>query len=303
MRIVSLLPSATEIVAALGFQSNLVGRSHECDFPPGVKDLPVVTSPQLKVEASSGQIDREVKALLEKGLAIYRVDVEQLKALRPDILVTQSQCEVCAVSEAELEKALQDWVGGRPKIVSLKPNSLADVWLDIQRVADQLGVSERGRKLVQGLREMMAQVSEKASLSDVRPTIACLEWMDPLMAAGNWMPELVELAGGQNLFGRAGEHSPWMSWEELKRANPEVIVVLPCGFDIHRTRREIHVLQSHHGWEELQAVRQHRVYLTDGNQYFNRPGPRLVDSLEILAEILHPANCDYGHRNKGWEIL
>lgn len=302
-RVISLIASATEIVCALGFADRLVGRSHECDFPDEVRRLPVVTEPKFLTQGTSAEIDRRVKDLLEQALSVYRVDALRLKALRPDVIVTQSQCEVCAVSLSEVERAVADWLEARPRIVSLEPTGLADLWTDIARVADALGVPERGAALVESLQERMAAIAERAGGLAGRPSVASIEWIDPLMAAGNWMPELIEKAGGVSLFGEAGKHSPGMRWEALVRADPEVIVVLPCGFDMARTRAEMPALTGRPDWRELRAVRAGRVFLTDGNQYFNRPGPRLVESLEILAEILHPEAFHLGHEGTGWERL
>ncbi len=302
-RVISLIASATEIVCALGLAGRLVGRSHECDFPDEVRRLPVVTEPKFLTQGTSAEIDRRVKDLLERALSVYRVDALRLRALRPDVIVTQSQCEVCAVTLSEVEQAVSDWLEARPRIVSLEPTGLADLWTDIARVADALGVPERGAALVESLQERMAAIAERAGGLAGRPSVASIEWIDPLMAAGNWMPELVEKAGGVSLFGEAGKHSPGMRWEALVRADPEVIVVLPCGFDMARTRAEMPALTGRPDWRELRAVRAGRVFLTDGNQYFNRPGPRLVESLEILAEILHPEAFHLGHEGTGWERL
>jgi iron complex transport system substrate-binding protein len=303
LRIVSLIPSATEIVAALGFEDALVGRSHECDFPRGVVRLPVCTEPKIRLDGTSSDIDRQVKSVVEASLSVYRVFTDQLEALRPDVIVTQSQCEVCAVSLQDVEQAVCSLVSSKPKIVSLEPNRLADVWLDIARVAGGLGAQERGQALVADLQARLESVQSATRRLETRPTVACIEWTEPVMAAGNWMPELVDMAGGVNLFGEAGCHSPWLQWEDLIERDPDVIVILPCGFDLERTRIESAPLQRRAGWTELRAVRSGRVYVTDGNQYFNRPGPRLVESLEILAEILHPASFDFGHRGAGWQPL
>ena len=303
MRVASMLASATEIVAALGFRDELVARSHECDFPAGVDALPCCTEPKIDLRGTSREIDDRVKAIVQEGLSVYRVDGDKLKALRPDVIVTQSQCEVCAVSETDLRQAVCDWLDATPKIVTLKPDTLADIWTDIQNVADALGAPARGRALIASIQDRMTDVASSAGSLGERPTVACIEWIDPLMAGGNWMPELVAMAGGANLFGTAGKHSPWMTWEELRRGDPEVIVVMPCGFDIDRTRREMPALTSRADWPRLRAVRAGRVYLTDGNQYFNRPGPRIADSLEILAEVLHPQRFDFGHQGRGWVAL
>lgn len=299
-RIVSLIASSTEIVCALGLEDQLVGRSHECDFPESVQRLPVCTEPKFNVHGSSGEIDQRVKALLRDALSVYRVHPDILKQLRPEVILTQTQCEVCAVSLKDVEQAVDDWIDSRPRIVSLAPNALADVWKDIQRVAEALNVTDRGQSLVQHLQQRMAVLAEKARQQSHRPTVACIEWIEPLMAAGNWMPELVEMAGGANLFGEAGKHAPWMTWEQLCEKDPEVIVLLPCGFDIERIQQEMPLLTQRPEWGRLRAVQAGRVFLTDGNQYFNRPGPRLAESLEILAELLHPETFSFGHEGKGW---
>jgi iron complex transport system substrate-binding protein len=299
-RIVSLLPSCTEIVCALGLGDRLVGRSHECDFPALVRELPICTTPKLDTHASSAEIDREVKTLLRDALSIYRIDTAKLKELRPDVILTQSQCEVCAVSLPEVEQALGQWTGSRPRLLSLAPNSLADVWDDILRVSEALEVSRRGVELVARLKHRVESIASRTRKLSRHPSVACLEWLDPLMAAGNWVPELVELAGGQNLFGEAGKHSSWLDGSVVRAQDPEIIVVMPCGFDLARAREEMPALTRTAGWEDLRAVKSRQVYLTDGNQYFNRPGPRLVESLEILAEIVHPEIFQFGHEGNGW---
>jgi iron complex transport system substrate-binding protein len=300
-RIVSLIASATEIVCALGFEDHLVGRSHECDYPESVRRLPICTEPKFDVEGSSCEIDQRVKALLREALSVYRVDAERLRELEPDVIVTQSHCDVCAVSLRDVERAVCSWLSACPRLVSLAPNGLADVWTSIEQVAEALDAPERGAELISRLQSRINAIAEQARTLSTRPTVACIEWIDPLMAAGNWMPELVELAGGVNLFGEAGKHSPWMTWEQLAARDPDVIVVLPCGFDMDRSRRDMPVLTSRPEWSRLRAVRDGRVFLADGNQYFNRPGPRLVESLEILAELLHPKAFRFGHEGTGWQ--
>lgn len=302
-RVVSLIASSTEIVCALGCEDWLVGRSHECDYPESVKRLPACTEPKFTTDGTSYEIDQRVKALLQEALSVYRVDAEKLKQLQPDVIITQSQCEVCAVSLRDVQEAVCTWLGSQPRIVNLEPNALADVWQDIRRVADALGIPARGAALVERLQERIAAIKERGAALPHRPTVACIEWIDPLMAAGNWMPELVEIAGGITCFGVAGEHAPWLSWEELWAKDPDVIFVAPCGFDVRRTRAEMSALMQQPGWSGLRAVRQQRVYLADGNQFFNRPGPRLVESAEILAEVLHPEAFSFGHEGTGWQRL
>lgn len=299
-RIVSLLPSATEIVCALGFENELVGRSHECDYPARVVKLPALTEPKFKVEGTSAEIDQRVKRIVGEALSVYRVDAAMLRELHPEVIVTQSQCEVCAVSQRDVEAAVAGWLGASPKIVSLAPYALADIFSDIKRVAAALEAADRGAVLVEKLRSRMDAIAVRASALGTRPTFACIEWIEPMMAAGNWMPEMAAMAGGANMFGRAGEHSPWMKFEELAAADPEVIMIAPCGFDIARTMSEMAALTGDARWPSLRAVRERRIFLADGNQYFNRPGPRIAESLEILAEILHPEAFHFGHEGAGW---
>jgi iron complex transport system substrate-binding protein len=301
-RIVSLIASATEIVCYLGFEDQLVGRSHECDYPESVKRLPVCTAPKIDIHAASGEIDGRIKSILRDGLSVYRVDAEKLRELKPDVVVTQTQCEVCAVSQRDVEAALCDWVDSRPQIVSLAPNTLRDVWNDVARVGEALHDNPwRTRRAVSRLRERSEELARMANTLPDRPTAACIEWIEPLMAAGNWVPELVAMAGGVNLFGEAGKHAPWMTWEQLVAANPDVIALMPCGFDIARTRQEMGPMTERPEWPPLSAVRRKRVFACDGNQYFNRPGPRLVESLRILIELFHPQELNLEPMGRGWE--
>lgn len=303
LRIISLIPSATEIVAALGLSDRLVGRSHECDYPDAVKHLPICTEPKFNPEGTSNQIHDRVTDLLQSALSVYRVKTEVLEALQPTHIITQAQCEVCAVSLADVELAVDSLTQSHPQVISLQPNILADVWTDIQRVADVLGVSSEG--IIEMLKSRISACENKiATLSNShRPTVACIEWIEPLMAAGNWIPELVQLAGGKPLFGEIGKHSPWLQWEDLLAADPDIIILMPCGFDLARTHQEAMPLVTHPDWTHLKAVQLNQIYITDGNAYFNRPGPRLVDSLEILAEIVHPELFAFGYRDRGWQNL
>jgi iron complex transport system substrate-binding protein len=302
-RIVTLLPSATEIVCALGFEDRLVGRSHECDFPRSVERVPALTEPKFNPEGTSAQIDERVKKIVGDALSVYRVDAARLRELRPEVIVTQSQCEVCAVSERDVEAAVEEWLGARPQIVSLAPYGLDDIFTDMQRVADALGAHARGAELVERLRARLTSIAEKALGASERPTVATIEWIDPLMAVGNWMPTLVEMAGAVNLFGNAGEHSPWMKFEELVAKDPDVILISPCGFGMDRAAQDLPALTNRPVWNALKAVRTRRVFMADGNQYFNRPGPRIAESLEILAEITQPKLFHFGHEGSGWRRL
>ncbi len=302
-RVVSLLPSATEIACALGFGEQLVGRSHECDFPATVRGLPALTQPKLDVGRAAAEIDAEVRARGRDGLSVYRVDAERLRALAPDVILTQDQCEVCAASLADVEQALARWQGGAPRVVSLDPRTLRDVFRDFARVAAALGAPERGRALADALSQRVSDLGERAAGLHTQPSVVPIEWIDPLMTAGHWLPELVALAGGRALFGEPGRPSASARWEEIRATDPDVLVVLPCGFDLSRTRVELAPLRAQPGFSELRAVREGRAFLVDGNQYMNRPGPRLVDSLEILCELLHPEAFPPAHRGSGWEPL
>lgn len=299
-RIVSLIASATEIVSALGFEDSMVGRSHECDYPPSVEGLPACSSSKIDVDGSSRAIDDQVRSIVAEALSVYRVDGRLLDELAPTVIVTQTQCEVCAVSLKDVERAVCELVSSAPRIVSLAPMDLGDVFDDIRTVAAALGRPERGERLTAGLTARLDAIRERSSQLVERPAIACIEWIDPLMLAENWVPELVEIAGGAVMLGEAGRHSGYFEFKQMVEADPDVIAVMPCGFDIPRTAAEMRPLAAHPGWADLSAVRNGRVFLTDGNQYFNRPGPRVVESAEILAELLHPEVFDFGHRGSGW---
>lgn len=298
MRIVSLLASATEMVAALGCTDQLVGRSHECDYPPEVLGLPLVSKPLIDVETSSAQIDAQIKELAASvlvpeeaalnALSIYAIDVAELQALRPDVIFTQTQCEVCAVSERDVTRAVEQLTGLQPRVVSLAPYRLDDVWIDVVRVGKALERREQAEALVVVYRqrlECLREITTRQGQGN-RPRVAVLEWLDPLMGAGNWTPELVDYAGGEPVFGEAGIHSPWVSWEELQTENPDVLVLAPCGYSLERTLVDVPILQQHPTWPVLQAVQHGRVYAIDGNQYLNRSGPRLLESAELLARVI-----------------
>lgn len=299
-RIVSLIASATEIVAALGFEKQLVGRSHECDFPPAIADVPVCSASKIDAQASSRRIDAQVRALVDQALSVYRVDAELLDRLAPDLIITQSQCEVCAVSLADVQQAVGKLVSSRPEVVSLEPMDLDDVWKDIHRVAGALEDAGSGEELVDSLTARLSELAGRAQRIAAQPGIACIEWIDPLMFAANWVPSLVEIAGGRIMMGEAGRHSGYFEFGELASRNPDVIAVMPCGFDIAQSMKEMPALTGRPEWSRLSAVRNDRVFVTDGNQYFNRPGPRLVESAEILAELLHPESFNFGHEGIGW---
>jgi iron complex transport system substrate-binding protein len=304
LRIISLLPSATEILAALDLTPFIVGRSHECDFPPEVRERSICTAAQIKTYQPSRQIDADVQTLLQSALSLYEINLDVLQQLCPTHIVTQDQCDVCAVTFSAVEKAVATLVHPRPQIVSLQPNTLADVWADIASVASQFGVDAEPvlTNLFKRIEHCRTQVQHLKI--EQRPTVAAIEWIDPLMGSGNWIPELVEFAGCRNLFGESGRHSPYLDWDKLLEADPDFVVIMPCGFNLERTRQEVQqAIALYPQWLQLRAVKRDRLFITDGNAYFNRPGPRLVDSLEILAEILHPTLFEPKYESTAWEKL
>ncbi len=299
-RIISLLPAATEIVCALGLQQNLVGRSHECDFPESVQQLPVCSDANMEHNLTSLEIDKRVKEILSDALSVYTVNREKIKELQPDVVITQAQCEVCAVSLTEVERALENYLDKPAQIISLEPQKLNDIFTDIENVATALGVAERGAIVVEELQERLDIIKHKLKFAENKPTVACIEWLEPMMISGNWIPELVDIAGGAAILAEAGKHSPYVEWVDIRLADPDIIVLMPCGFPIERTMKEVSILFEQPGFAELKAVKNNRIYIADGNQYFNRPGPRIVDSIEILAEIINPKQFIFGYEGNGW---
>jgi iron complex transport system substrate-binding protein len=293
-RIVSMIASATEIVDALGMLDSLVARSHECDYPERVRALPVCTRPRIDIHADSREIDRAVKESARTSVSIYDVLDDVLDCAAPTHILTQIQCDVCAVSLRDVELALSRGLKTQPRIVSLQPDSLEAIWEDIRIVARALDIAGCGEALVAVKQAEMKALSRPCAQN--APRVACIDWIEPLMAAGNWTPQLIEMAGAVNLFGEAGRHSPWMTWKDLKASDADVLLIAPCGFDLARTEQEMHWLTSRPDWNELRAVREGGVFLADGNQYFNRPGPRVVETLGIVSQIL----CFHSDEGIGW---
>ncbi|TYP94049.1 iron complex transport system substrate-binding protein [Fodinibius salinus] len=299
MRIVSLLPSTTEIISALGKQNQLVGRSHECDFPNGISSLPACTESKFNADGNSYEIDQRIKALLQEGLSIYRVDENQLADLDPDIIVTQDHCEVCAASVDDVKQAVRNRLGKEVKIISVSPTNLFEVVDSIRTIADAIGARKEAEKLTAQMKSELKGIQE-AVTNFYHPEVLALEWMDPLMAAGNWIPELIQLAGGYPVGAQSGQHSPSLGWQKVQKMDPPIITITPCGYSIEQTLSEISILTGRKGWDQLSAVKNKQVFVMDGNHFFNRPGPRLVDSTQILAEILHPAKFRNGNNHSGW---
>jgi iron complex transport system substrate-binding protein len=287
-RVASLLPAATEIVCAVGAEADLVGISHECDFPETIRGLPTLTRARVQPVGASRDIDRGVRRVLQDALAVYEIELARLETARPDVIVTQDLCDVCAVSFDDVCTAVAGLVHQAIRIVNLHPSRLDDIWTDIARVADALGRTEEGAAVVRELQARIAEIARRSAAPGERPRVASIEWIDPVMLGGMWMPELIERAGGIPLVTRPGDHAPTLSRDALEGLSPDVVLVKPCGFPLERSLEELSVLRASLPWDTWSAVRAGRVYVADGNAYFNRPGPRIVESLEILAAALHP---------------
>ena len=287
MRIVSLLPSATEIVCELGLGDQLVGVTHECDYPPFVSALPRVTRTLIPHDATSRGIDELVRERLKTQRALYTLDLPRLKHLRPELIVTQALCDVCAVAEAEVKEAACS-LPGHPRVVNLEPARLADVFDGIRLAAAAAGVPQNAEGLIASLQDRVDTVTAQSARITHRPRVVLLEWIDPPFCSGHWSPELVRLAGGVEGIGQEGRPSQTTAWNQIVAFNPEVLVIACCGLTTERTLHDLPILRGYPHFDELASVRARRVFVVDGNAYFSRPGPRLVDSLEILAHILHP---------------
>ena len=291
-RIVSLLASGTEMVCALGAGDRLVGRSHECDNPGWVKSLPPCSEPAFDISVSSREIDREVNRRIRAGEPLYRIHTELIRELAPDLLIAQAHCEVCAVTPGDLSRTGCEWNGAR--VLALSPFSVEGIFESIAQVADALNAVEQGRTVVEEERERLARVRRNvAGLR--RPAVVMLEWMDPLFAMGNWGPELVEIAGGELLLGNRGQHSAAMPTDLLREADPEFLIVAPCGFSLERALAERAALETLPWWSELRAVRAGTVAFADGNLFFNRSGMTISQTAEIIAEILHGERTESPH--------
>jgi iron complex transport system substrate-binding protein len=288
VRVVSLLPAATEIVAALGRADWLVGVSHECDYPSEVKSRPPVTRCEIYGKGlSSADVDGWVNCELAAGRPLYTLDADLLRALEPDVILTQQLCDVCAIDYGSVS-AFAASLPKRPRIVNLEPSSPAEIFDDIERVAAALGEVDRGPALVASLRQRVDRIRARVAKATTRPRCCHLEWIDPLFCSGHWTPELIEMAGATDPLGRKGLPSIRVAWEQVLEAQPEILVLACCGYDTERTVEDLEILKRQPGWNTLPAVSRHQVYAVDGSAYFSRPGPRIVDSLEMLAEIAHP---------------
>ncbi len=300
-RIVSLIASSTETVCALGFENQLVGRSHACDYPPSVLKLPICSEAKFDLNGTSLEIDERVRRSLDTGDGVYRTHGDVLRKLNPTVIITQDHCEVCAVGLKDVEQVASSELESEPAIVSLAPSSLDSIFGGMIEIAYQLGDASKGENLVDSIEQRIEQVTKiVSSLGTPKHRVACIEWVEPLMVAGNWMPELVELAGAIDVLGPKTVHSATIDFGRLCESDPDTIIVMLCGWGIDKAREELEPVLKSGNWDGLRAVREGRIFYTDGNHFFNRPGPRLADSLEILAEILHPMSFSYGYKGNSW---
>jgi iron complex transport system substrate-binding protein len=302
-RIASLLPAATEIVCAVGAEADLVGISHECDFPESVRGLPALTRARLRPVRGSREIDRDVRSILQQALAVYEIELARLEAVRPDVIVTQDLCDVCAVSFSDVCAATAKLVHQPTRVVNLHPRRLDDIWDDVLRVADALGRTSNGIDVVAELQRRVTDITERSAASGHRPRVVSIEWLDPVMIGGMWMPELIERGGGVPLGTTPGDHAPTLTRNALRALTPDVVLINPCGFPLDRTLEEISLLATALPWDAWPAVLSGRVYVVDGNAYFNRPGPRIVESLEILAACLNPKAFEDFRRKHATSIV
>ena len=287
MQICSLLPSATEILFALGLGDSVAGVTHECDFPPAAAKKPALIRPRLNLNVSPGEMDRQVSDMIARGESIYAVDADLLAKLAPDLIVTQDLCHVCTVSPDDLGGALAR-LSKRPRVLSLTPHTLADVWEDIRRVGEATHRRRDAQALALAIEQQVAAIEMQAARASARPRVLCLEWLDPFYVGGHWVPEMVSKAGGEDVLGMAGNPSFKVTAEQIAQSHAEIILVMPCGYNADRAAAGWRAFNPPESWHDLPAIRQNRIFAVDANSYFSRPGPRLADGVAILAHILHP---------------
>ena len=297
MRICSLLPSATEVIAALGLSDELIGISHECDYPPSIRNVPIMVEPMIPPHGlASADIDRQVHQLLASGQRLYRLNNHLLAQAQPDLIVSQDLCDICAVTPDQLHDALCS-MPRQPIVLTLNPSTVIDVIDDVVRIGDAAGRSVEGHRLAAHLRDRLEALRIRVQTISHRPRVVCIEWLSPLYVAGHWVPEMVHLAGGQDALAQPGSPSRVVTWDEILAAAPDVLIVMPCGFSVERTHTELLQLMQHPGqWRPSPALAQH-TYLVDASSYFSRPGPRLIDGIELLAALLHPSDHDHIHES------
>jgi iron complex transport system substrate-binding protein len=297
MRICSLLPSATEVIALLGLSDELVGISHECDYPPSVRSVPVMVEPMISSQGlASADIDRQVSQLVASGQRLYRLKENVLEQARPDLVLSQDLCHVCAVTPDQLHDALGP-MPRQPIVLTLNPTTVHDVIDDVVRIGDAANRPAEGLRLAAQLRDRLNAIRTRVQSISHRPRVVCIEWLSPLYVAGHWVPEMVQLAGGQDVLAQPGSPSRVVTWDEVLDATPDVLIVMPCGFSVERTRTELSQLMQHPGEWDLSSDLAQRTFLVDASSYFSRPGPRLIDGIELLAAILHPLDRNHIHES------
>lgn len=302
-RVISLIPSATEMMFELGAESLLMGRSHECDFPMDATKIPVCTASSINNSMSSFDIDSEVKSKLQNALSLYSVNINLIKEIKPDLIITQDQCKVCAIDFNELEELLKRELDYVPKILSFHPNTTAEMMDNFLALAELLDKKDQANELIENWKERLEIIAHKVKFVKYRPKIVAIEWLDPMMTAGHWTPELINLAGGECILSTAGSKSTYKNLEEISSADPDGIIIAACGFDLDRVKSELYLLDQQDTWRNLRAVQKGHVFIADGNSYFNRPGPRLIDTAEIIAEILQVNQFYYGMEGIAWEQI
>ncbi len=302
MKICSLLPSATEVIALLGLSDELVGISHECDYPPSVKNVPVMVEPMIPAHGlSSADIDRQVRRLVASGQRLYRLNDHLLRHAQPDLIISQDLCHVCAVTPDQLHDALRS-MPRQPIVLTLNPTTVHDMIDDVVRIGDAAGRSAEGHRLATQLRDRLDAIRNRTQGLSHRPRVVCLEWLSPFYIAGHWVPEMVQLAGGQDVLAQPGSPSRIVTWDEVLAAAPDLLIVMPCGFSIEQTRTELLQLIQQPGQWRLPPALAEQTYLVDASSYFSRPGPRLIDGIELLAAILHPSDHDTIHASKACRL-
>lgn len=289
-------------MCALGLESRLTGRSHECDYPASITERPVLTRPKYSTgtHQTSPDIHWEITHLLQQALSVYEVDSEKLAELNPDTILTQDHCDVCAVSMADLKNSVLQTLGAETEIISVSPSDLESIFESFKLIGGKLGVAAKATELVESIKTRFDEIRNITSALP-KPEVVAIEWMDPLMAGGNWIPEMIEIAGGRSNLTSAGEHSGWIEWDKIRNADPDILLILPCGYSIGQTLNEMDTLEEKPGWSGLKSVQQNRVYILDGSHYFNRPGPRIRESVEILTQIFHPDIFDRETKHPGWK--
>ncbi len=301
IRIVSLLPSASEIAVGLGLRDQLVGRSHECNHPPGLETLPALTAPKFQSDGTSRGIDEAVLNLVRDGLSVYSVDTQKLEELKPNYILTQSHCDLCAVSVKDVEIAVSEIIGSKPQIINLEPMGYDMIFEDFFTIGNAVGRQNEAESLVKRVQGGIEKIAQTSDALVKKKRVAVIEWLDPLMNAGNWIPTLVEKAGGINCLGKAEEHSHYTSFDEIVASQPDIVLITPCGFNIEKSMEELDRLKQHVDWKDF--IDHNKIYVCDGDLFFNRPGPRILETVEIIAEILYPNIFHFGHQETGWHPL